>query len=74
MGLKERIIANGMSVAEVALRAGTPPAHLYNILSGVRTPRHGLAKRIASATGGLIHWTEFFPDDLSSHQPARVAG
>ncbi len=60
--LKDRVLAQGMTVAEVAGRAGTPTAHMYNLLNRVRRPRPELAKSIESATGGLIRWTEFFED------------
>lgn len=67
MDLKERILANGMTVEEVAQRAGTPTAHLYNLLNRVRRPRYELAAKIESATNGIIKWTEFFETPPSIH-------
>lgn len=67
MTLKDRLIANGLSVKGVAERVGTPPAHLYNLLSGVRRPKYELAKKIEAATGGLIQWKEFFERDSPPH-------
>jgi transcriptional regulator with XRE-family HTH domain len=58
MTLKDRITANGMTVAEVAERAGTQRPHLYNILNRVRKPRLDLALSIEAATHGLISWQE----------------
>ena len=66
MGMKDRILAAGLTVAEVARKAGTPTAHLYNILCGVRRPRPELAKRIEAATGGLIRATELLGLDHGS--------
>lgn len=54
MGLKDILLASGQTVAEVARRAGTPPAHLYNILNRVRRPKPALAKAIENASGGVI--------------------
>jgi len=54
MGLKDTLLASGQTVAEVAARAKTPPAHLYNILSGKRHPRRGLAKRLQVASKGVL--------------------
>lgn len=73
MDLKDRILASGLSVAEVARRAGTPTAHLYNLLKGIRRPRFSLAKRIEAATDGLIRWTEFFDGPVPLHME-RAAG
>lgn len=73
MSLKERILTHGLSVALVAKRANTPPAHLYNLLNRVRRPRVALAKRIEAATGGVIRWTEFFEDAPAQEPPPVVA-
>jgi len=81
MNLKDRIIAQGMTVAEVAARAGTPTAHMYNLLNRVRRPRVPLAQAIETATGGVIKWTEFFetvaapadPDHPSPSSPDVAA-
>lgn len=54
MGLKDRLFAAGLTVYGLADAVKTPPAHLYNILNGVRRPRLPLAKRIEAATGGAI--------------------
>lgn len=65
MGLKDRLISNGLSVAEVAKAAGTPTGHLYNILNRVRRPRYELALKIEIACNGVIRWQEFF--DTQAH-------
>jgi transcriptional regulator with XRE-family HTH domain len=70
MSLKERILSKGMTVAEVAARAGTPPAHLYNILNRVRKPRLDLALSIEAATGGVITWQELINPAASQDSPS----
>lgn len=72
--LKERLLAGGYSVAGVAEAAGTPSAHLYNLLNRVRRPRYALAKRIESATAGLIRWTEFFEEPGTPGEAAAELG
>lgn len=67
--LKDRILAHGMTVSEVAARAGTPTAHMYNLLNRVRRPRPELAKAIEAATHGVILWTEFFEDPPAVQDP-----
>jgi len=42
---------------------------LYKALAGTGGISVALAKRIETATGGLIRWTEFFEEDASAHQP-----
>jgi transcriptional regulator with XRE-family HTH domain len=54
MSLKDRIIAAGLTVDEVAKAAKTPSAHLYNILNLKRRPRPELAEKIERACKGVI--------------------
>lgn len=54
VSLKDTLLASGQTVAKVAAAAGTPPAHLYNILNRVRRPKPKLAKAIESASHGVI--------------------
>ena len=72
--LKDRIIASGQTVAEVARRANTPPAHLYNILAGNRRPRLELAEALETACNGVITLTEWLRanrrDQVPSSPPA----
>ena len=56
--MKDRLLASGQTVAEVATRAGTPVAHLYNILNGVRRPRPELAMKLERASRGVLRATE----------------
>lgn len=58
MSMKERLLASGQTVAEVAARAETPTAHLYNILNGVRRPRPELAMKLEAASRGVLRATE----------------
>lgn len=67
MGLKDRITNAGLTVKQVAEAAGTPSAHLYNILNHVRRPRPELAEKIEEATQGLISAEELiFPNRKAS--------
>jgi transcriptional regulator with XRE-family HTH domain len=77
MNLKDRLLASGMTVAEAAGRAGTPPAHLYNILNRIRRPKPPLAKAIEAATNGVIRAAVLLelepePSDPPPHQPSPV--
>ena len=70
MSIKDRIIASGQTVAEVAGRAGTPTAHLYNILAGVRRPRLELAEALETACSGVVTWAEFLrAKRAADHEP-----
>ncbi len=66
--MKDRILASGQTVAEVANRAGTPVAHLYNILNRVRRPRPELAMKLEKASGGVLRATELL--GLEDHGPS----
>lgn len=45
-------------------------SHIHYVLKGAKSPSVALAKRIETATGGVIHWTEFF-EDSSHHLESR---
>jgi transcriptional regulator with XRE-family HTH domain len=70
MSLKDRLLSHGLSVSAVAQAAGTPTAHLYNLLNRVRRPRPELAMRIEAATNGLIPAWELLGLDPPAHQPS----
>lgn len=47
--LSEELAARGMSIRELASRAGIPPATIYKITSGERDPRFSTVKAIVNA-------------------------
>jgi len=69
MNIKDRILASGQTVTEVANRAKTPPAHLYNILAGIRRPRLELAEALESACNGVVRWDEFMKAKRAAQEP-----
>lgn len=71
MSMKDRLLASGQTVAEVATRAETPTAHLYNILNGVRRPRPELAMKLEAASRGVLRATELL--GLEPHSPSSPA-
>jgi hypothetical protein len=74
MSMKDRLLASGQSVAEVAARAETPTAHLYNILNRVRRPRPELAMRLEIASHGVLRATELLGiESPSSSSPPAAA-
>ena len=77
MNLKDRLLASGMSVSEVAKAAGTPTPHLYNILNQVRRPRPELAMAIEAASKGVIRAAWLLglerPPDVQSSPPSGIA-
>lgn len=67
--LKDRIIASGQTITEVAGRARTPAAHLYNILAGVRRPKLELAEALETACRGVVRWDEFLKSKRMAQTP-----
>lgn len=49
IALSEELSARGMSIKELASRAGIPPATIYKITSGERDPRFSTVKAIVNA-------------------------
>ena len=70
MSLKDCLLASGQSVDEVAGRAGTPTAHLYNILAGNRRPRPELAMALEAASGGVLRASVLL--GLEGHVPSST--
>lgn len=62
------------SIAELQRRLGAKSyPSLHRAISGAKPVSVDLAKRIEAATGGAIHWTEFFSDEAQPAPPSTAA-
>jgi len=57
------------TVTALAAQLGVDRTHLSSILSARSGASVSLAKRIQTATGGAILWTEFFQDPPDHRDP-----
>ena len=60
MDFRDRIWADGKTLAEVARKVGVQEAHFHRCVSGRAPMSLALARRIDAATSGLIRWYEWF--------------
>ena len=65
MTLSEYIDARGLPVADFANAIQVTPQTVYRYLSGERTPRGKMLRRIIAATGGAVQPVDFLDQDAA---------